>query len=186
MTEKTEVSCALSQSLYEESFKMETMLVFLTLSVFIFGGIVIVQLYVMQKKRKEIDETRHRLEDMLVRDCGDAISKYRMRFMRVPKNDVGYLTRVKLSHEANMPEFYLAFGGNDAEVLGYAKFSRKENNGHKSTYVLSEVLPASAPVPCPVLSLHNELYTLDEAVNTHKTIDAKLDRLISIRVAEAG
>ena len=28
--------------------------------------------------------------------------------------------------------------------------------------------------------------TLDEAVNTHKTIDAKLDRLISIRVAEAG
>ena len=116
MTEKTEVSCTLSQSLYEESFKMETMLVFLTLSVFIFGGIVIVQLYVLQKKRKEIDMTRRRLEDMLVRDCGDAISRYRMRFLRVPKTDVGYLTRVKLSHEANMPEFYLAFGGND--ILG--------------------------------------------------------------------
>ena len=40
---------------------METMLVFLTLSVFIFGGIVIVQQYVLQNKRKEIDMTRRRL-----------------------------------------------------------------------------------------------------------------------------
>ncbi|EEO27439.1 hypothetical protein [Oxalobacter paraformigenes] len=165
---------------------METLLVFLTLSVFIIGGIVIVQLYVLRKKRKEMDATRARLEEMLVRDCGHAISRYRMQFFRLPKNEVGYLTRVSLSHETNMPEFYLAFGDSDAEVLGYARFTRKESKGHKHSYMLTEVLPASAPVPCPVLSLHNELYTLDEAVSTRETIDAKLDRLIGIRVAEAG
>lgn len=165
---------------------MEALLVFLAFSVFIFGGIIIVQLYVLHKKRMEIDTTRRQLEDMLVRDCSNAISRYCMRFLRMPKNDVGYLTRVKLSHEANMPEFYLAFGNGEAEVLGYAKFSRKENRGHKSTYILSEILPASAPVPCPVLSLHNELYTLDEAVSTSETINAKLDRLIDIRTMPFG
>ena len=160
---------------------MEAMLFFLAFSVFIFGGMIMVQLYVLYKKRKEIDATRHRLEDLLVRDCSNAISRYRMSFMRVPKNNVGYLTRVKLSHEAQMSEFYLAFGNSGADVLGYAKFSRKEGRGHKSTFVLSEILPADAPVPCPVLSLDNELYTLDEAVSTHETIDAKLDQLIHIR-----
>lgn len=84
---------------------MEAMLVFLAFSVFIFGGMIMVQLYVLYKKRKEIDATRHRLEDLLVRDCSNAISRYRMSFMRVPKNNVGYLTRVKLSHEAQMSEF---------------------------------------------------------------------------------
>ena len=165
---------------------METMLVFLTLSVFIVGGIVIVQLYVLRKKRREIDETRARLEEMLVRDCDHAISRYRMQFSRVPKNNVGYLTCVTLSHEANMPEFYLAFGDGKADVLGYARFTRQQSRGHKQSYALTGVLPANAPVPCPVLSLHNELYTLDEAVSTRETIDAKLDRLIGIRVAEAG
>lgn len=160
---------------------MEAMLVFLAFSVFIFGGIIIVQLYVLHKKRREIDTTRLQLEDMLVRDCSNAISRYRMSFMRMPKNNVGYLTRVMLSHEAQMSEFYLALGNDEADVLGYAKFSRKEGRGHKSTFVLSEILSASAPVPCPVLSLDNELYTLNDAVSTHETIGAKLDQLIHIR-----
>ena len=127
---------------------METLLVFLSLSVFIIGGIVIVQLYVLNRKRREVDATKAQLEEMLVRQCGHAISRYRMQFFRLPKNDVGYLTRVKLSHEADMPEFYIAFGNAEAEVLGYACFRRQESRGHKQSYVLAEILPASVPVPC--------------------------------------
>ncbi len=165
---------------------METLLVFLSLSVFIIGGIVIVQLYVLNRKRREVDATKAQLEEMLVRQCGHAISRYRMQFFRLPKNDVGYLTRVKLSHEADMPEFYIAFGNAEAEVLGYACFRRQESRGHKQSYVLAEILPASVPVPCPVLSLHNELYTLDEAVSTRETIDATLTRLFDVRTAGAA
>lgn len=165
---------------------METMLIFLTLSVFIFGGLIVMQLYVLRKKRKEADETRAELEQMLVRKCRQAISKYRMHFYRSPKTDVGFLTQVKLSHEAHMPEFFIAFGDAASEVLGYAKFTRTECHGHRQTYALSEILPAGVPVPCPVMSLDNELYTLDEAVRTRETIDTTIDRLIDIRTGAAA
>lgn len=165
---------------------METMLIFLTLSVFIFGGLIVMQLYVLRKKRKDADETRKQLEQMLVRKCRQAISKYRMHFYRAPKTDVGFLTQVKLSHEANMPEFFIAFGDIASEVLGYAKFTRTECHGHRNTYILTEVLPASAPVPCPVMSLDSELYTLDEAVRTRETIDTTISKIADIRAEAAA
>ena len=165
---------------------METMLIFLTLSVFIFGGLIVMQLYVLRKKRKDADETRKQLEQMLVRKCRQAISKYRMHFYRAPKTDVGFLTQVKLSHEANMPEFFIAFGDIASEVLGYARFTRTECHGHRNTYILTEVLPASAPVPCPVMSLDSELYTLDEAVRTRETIDTTISKIADIRAEAAA
>lgn len=82
---------------------METMLIFLTLSVFIFGGMIVMQLYVLRKKRMDADQTRAQLEQMLVRKCRQSISKYRMQFYRAPKTDLGFLTQVRLSHEACMP-----------------------------------------------------------------------------------
>ncbi len=162
------------------------MLIFLTLSVFIFGGLIVMQLYVLRKKRKDADETRKQLEQMLVRKCRQAISKYRMHFYRAPKTDVGFLTQVKLSHEANMPEFFIAFGDIASEVLGYARFTRTECHGHRNTYILTEVLPASAPVPCPVMSLDSELYTLDEAVRTRETIDTTISKIADIRAEAAA
>lgn len=165
---------------------METMLIFLTLSVFIFGGLIVMQLYILRKKRKDADETRAQLEQMLVRKCRQAISRYRMHFYRTPRNDIGFLTQVKLSHEANMPEFFIAFGDIASEVLGYAKFTRTECHGHRQEYILTGILPAGVEAPCPVMSLDSELYTLEEAVRTRETIDTTINRIVDIRAEAAA
>ena len=165
---------------------METMLIFLTLSVFIFGGLIVMQLYVLRKKRKDADETRAQLEQMLVRKCRQSISKYRMQFYRAPKTDLGFLTQVRLSHEASMPEFFIAFGDMASEVLGYAKFTQTESHGHRQTYTLTEILPAGVEAPYPVMSLDSELYTLDEAVRTRETIDTTINKIVDIRAQAAA
>ena len=161
---------------------MEVFLVFIAYSLYILGGIVIVQLYMLRKKRVDADKTREALERILVKDCDNAISKYRMQFFSVPKKDIGYLTQVKLTHEADMPEFYLAFAGQEKQVLGYARFTRSECRGHKLGYLLTGIIPADAtPAPYPVLGLNNELFTLNDAMKANEIIDDRLDRLVTIR-----
>ncbi|MGN0918751.1 MAG: hypothetical protein ACI4NO_06375 [Oxalobacter sp.] len=166
---------------------MEVFLVFIAYSVFIFGGCIMVQLYLLRKKRVDTDRTREALERMLVRDCDNAISRCRMQFSRVPKKDIGYLTQVTLTHEANMPEFYIAFADAGERVLGYARFLRREGQGHKMKYTLSGIVPAdTVPAPYPVLFLNNELFTLNDAVKTNDVIDSRMDKLIQIRTAMAN
>ena len=163
---------------------MEVFLVFIAYSVFIFAGCIMVQLYLLRKKRVDADRTREALERMLVRDCDNAISKYRMQFFRVPRKDVGYLTQVTLTHEANMPEFYIAFADSCERILGYGRFLKQEMQGHKLKYVLSGIVSADVqPAPYPVLSLNNELFTLNEALKANDVIDSRMDKLVQIRTA---
>lgn len=163
---------------------MDVFLVFIAYSIYMLGGVIIVQLYILRRKRVDADKTREALERILVKDCDNAISKYSMQFFRVPKKDIGYLTQVKLTHEADMPEFYLAFADKDANVLGYARFTRNECRGHKLGYLLTGIIPAEAsPAPYPVLSLNSELFTLSDAVKANEIIDERLDKLVTIRKA---
>ncbi len=161
---------------------MEVFIVFIAYAVFMFGSICIFQLYLLRRKRVDADRTREALERMLVKDCDNALSRYSMHFSSVPKKEVGYMTRMCLSHEADMPEFYIAFAGAGNNVLGYARFTREGKQGHKQKYALTGIFGADADC-YPVLSLNNEVFTLNEAMKANEVIDTRLDKLVSIRNA---
>lgn len=88
-------------------------------------------------------------------------------------------TELYLCVDTPLEIFYVAVGRSklDGEPVGYLKFvavgREKLSSGCLAhIFELQEVLPASCPVPSPVISLSGVLWTRQEAVSAHRQISA--------------